>query len=222
MLKTVANGAGNVTQLTGYTSLGDVTSIVQTPESGTDITTSFTYDGAQRVLSETLPDSKQLTYAYNYRKLATSTDEAGNETAFSFCAICGKLTGIGMPLSKSLSWQEDGDHLTTGFTDALSNQTAYTYGNAGELKQTTYPDSSKTIYRYDNYGRPIPLAGLVLSLTASLMWEIKCFPAGFCTSVRRTGAPAPNRFGAARLRACSRVPAPTTVSGSLAPGGKCH
>ena len=153
LLKTVTNGAGNVTQLAGYTTLGDVTSIIQTPESGTDITTSFTYDGGQRVLSETLPDAKTRTYAYNYRKLASITDEAGNETAFSFCSICGKLTGIDMPLSKSLSWQEDGDQRTSGFTDARSNQTVYTYGNAGELKETTYPDSSKTIYRYDNYGR---------------------------------------------------------------------
>ncbi|MBX9681403.1 MAG: hypothetical protein K2X38_21825 [Gemmataceae bacterium] len=153
MLKTLTNGAGDVTQFNGYTSLGDVTSIVQTPESGTNITTAYSYDGAQRALSETLPDGKQRTYSYNYRKLASITDEAGNNTAYSFCSICGKMSGLTAPLSKSLSWQEDGDHRTTGFTDARSNQTQYQYGNAGELKKTLYPDGSYTLYRYDNYGR---------------------------------------------------------------------
>ncbi len=152
-LKKITNGAGNVTQFTGYNGTGDITSIVQTPETGVNITTSFTYDGAQRVKTETLPDGKQRTYTYNYRKLASITDEASNVTNFTFCSVCGKLNGIQAPLSKNLSWQQDADHRTTGFTDARNNQTQYQYGLAGELKKTLYPDGSYSIYRYDNYGR---------------------------------------------------------------------
>lgn len=152
-LKKITNGAGNITQFSGYTGTGNVTSVVQTPETGTNITTSFAYDAGNRLTTLTHPDSKTRTYAYTYRKLTSVTDEAGNATSFTFCSVCGKLSGLLAPLSKSLSWSEDGDHRTTGFTDARSNETEYEYGLAGELKKTTYPDSSYTIYRYDNYGR---------------------------------------------------------------------
>lgn len=152
-LKKITNGAGNETQFTSYTGAGNVTEIVQTPETGTNIAFQFAYDGAGRTTRETHSDGKYRDYAYNYRKLQSVTDEAGAVTAYDFCAVCGKLTGVDMPLSKSLSWTQDADHRTTAFTDARSKDTEYEYGLAGELKKTLYPDGSYLLYRYDNYGR---------------------------------------------------------------------
>ncbi|MBN9519235.1 hypothetical protein J0H58_12055 [bacterium] len=152
-LKKITNGAGNETRFTSYNGAGQVTEIEQTPESGTDIAFQFAYDGGGRTTRETLPDGKYRDYAYSYRKLAFITDEAGAVTSFDFCAVCGKLTGVDMPLSKSLAWDQDADHRTTAFIDARSKETEYEYGLAGELKKTLYPDGSYLLYRYDDYGR---------------------------------------------------------------------
>lgn len=152
-LKKITNGAGNETRFNSYTGSGFPTEIEQTPESGTDIAYQFTYDAAGRTKRVTHPDGKYREYAYTYRKLATSRDEAGAVTSFDFCAVCGKLTGVDMPLSKSLAWDQDADHRTTAFIDARSKETEYEYGLAGELKKTLYPDGSYVLYRYDNYGR---------------------------------------------------------------------
>ncbi len=152
-LKKITNGAGNETRFTSYNGAGQVTEIEQTPENGTDIAFQFAYDAGGRTTRETLPDGKYRDYAYSYRKLTSITDEAGAVTSFDFCAVCGKLTGVDMPLSKSLAWDQDADHRTTTFIDARSKETDYEYGLAGELKKTLYPDGSYILYRYDNYGR---------------------------------------------------------------------
>lgn len=152
-LKKITNGAGNETKFNSYTGSGLPTEIEQTPESGTNIAYQFTYDGLGRIKRVTHPDGMYREYAYSYRKLSSLTNEAGAVTSFDFCAVCGKLTGVDMPLSKSLAWDQDADHRTTSFVDARNKETEYEYGLSGELKKTLYPDGSYILYRYDNYGR---------------------------------------------------------------------
>lgn len=152
-LKQFTNGAGDEVDYANYSLLGNVGSITTHPSSGVTNTTELTYDAIGRVLQIEHPDAKTYEYEYSGRDLVSVLDEAGTLFEFEWCAICGALTGMDYPLSKSLSWSQNSDHQTTGFTDARSNSTIYAYGNAGELKTATYPDSSQIQYRYDDSGR---------------------------------------------------------------------
>jgi len=113
----------------------------------------MSYDAVQRETVYTHGDGKTVQTAYTGPNATSVTDEAGTLTQYSYCADCGKLTGVSGPLSWALSWVLDNDRDVTSFTDALSKTTTYTYGTARELKQTTYPDSTTLKYQYDNFGR---------------------------------------------------------------------
>ena len=149
----ITNGAGDIIDIDSYSPLGDITGVSTYPVSGTTNSRTFSYDGAQRETQVTHPDSKTFETVYTGRNVTQTVDEAGTITDFEHCAICGLVTEVSEPLSKVSSWSVSGDFDITGFTDARSYTTSYTYGSAGELKQVTYPDSSKLTYTYDNYGR---------------------------------------------------------------------
>lgn len=152
-LKQVVNGEGDTVDLADYTPLGDVGAISTHPNGSTTNTTEFAYDAMRRITEITNPDATTVQFAYTGRDLTSITDESGNLTEFTWCAVCGKLTGVDMELSKALAWGQNGDHQDTSFVDARSKTTSYTYGTAGELKLATYPDSSVVEYKYDSRGR---------------------------------------------------------------------
>lgn len=152
-LLSITNGAGDVKTIDTYSLLGDITSATTYPNGGTTNTENFSYDATQRPTGETHPDTTFTDYQYTGNNLTQSTDEAGTQTTYGYCATCGRMTEMHEPLSRSLYWTLDGDHDLTQFTDARSNNTAYTLGTASELKQMTLADSTSMVYKYDNYGR---------------------------------------------------------------------
>lgn len=152
-LRSTTNGAGDVSTFDSYSPVGELLSETTTPTSGVTNTTTYEYDGIGRLLTLTHPDSKTFSWSYSGTKLASTLDEAGSLREFTWNPAVDVLASVDEPLSRSLSWDHDGDHKLTEFTDARSNDTTYTYGNAGELKLVTYPDSSTVQYKYDSVGK---------------------------------------------------------------------
>lgn len=149
-----ADGAGDLATNDAYDALGDLLSVSTYPVAGstaTKETTLLAYDGLQRVTKVTHPDSHTFQSVYNGRNLASTTDEAGTQFFYNFCA-CGALTGTSGPLGWSLGWAYDTDHELTSFTDANGHQTLYVNGQDDELDKVIYPDNSALTYGYNNYG----------------------------------------------------------------------
>ncbi|HYP13046.1 MAG TPA: RHS repeat-associated core domain-containing protein, partial [Bryobacteraceae bacterium] len=152
-LKTIVNGAGDTITFDSYTLLGDLASISTSPKTGVTNTRKLQYDAAQRVTKFIHPDSKAVTQEYTGRFLSKQIDEAGAATTFDYCASCGALETVRAPLAKTLKLTHNRDHDAISFTDANAKTTAYTYGQARELKQVDYPDGSSEAYTYDAFGR---------------------------------------------------------------------
>ena len=153
-LLSATDGAGDLATNDAYDALGDLLSVSTYPVAGstaTQETTLLAYDGLQRVTKVTHPDSHTFQSVYNGRNLASTTDEAGTQFFYNFCA-CGAMTGTSGPLGWSLGWAYDTDHELTAFTDANGHQTLYTNGQDDELDQVIYPDNSILSYGYNNYG----------------------------------------------------------------------
>jgi RHS repeat-associated protein len=112
-------------------------------------TTRRTYDAIKRVLTLTHPDTKTYEYTYSGDRVATEEDEAGSVTSYTWCKDCRGLESITRPLGFVLAWARDLDFDVKRFTDARANGTTYTYGKAGELKTTSYPDGSSEQYSYN-------------------------------------------------------------------------
>ena len=101
----------------------------------------------------TLPDGKMAQNVFSGRFLDHTVDPAGTQVGYSYCAPCGALTGVSGPLGWALSIVLDGDHDTTRFVDARNMHTDYSFGQAGEPVQTTYPDGSGGSVLYDDVGQ---------------------------------------------------------------------
>jgi RHS repeat-associated protein len=94
--------------------------------------TSFTYDGAGRVLTETLPDTRVITNTYDSNGNLTSiTPASSNEHSFTYNGF------------DSMS-----EYLPPALT-GLSVNTTYTYNNDKKLTQITRPDGNTAVYSYD-------------------------------------------------------------------------
>ena len=124
--------------------LGDLTAASTYAAAGnntTKHTTTYAYDGAQRLTDVVHPNGKTSHIAYSGRYPLSTTDEAGNQFYYTYCG-CGSLTGISQPATGwSLGWTYNKDGALTAFTDARSNVTNYTYDQAGLLNKISYPDA---------------------------------------------------------------------------------
>ncbi len=79
--------------------------------------------------------------------------------SFDYCAHCGLMNGGTAPLGWHLGLTRNSDHQVTQFTDALSHNTNYVYGQASELKSVTLPDNSSASFSYDTVGRLYKVIG---------------------------------------------------------------
>jgi RHS repeat-associated protein len=151
-LASITNGAGDQTTFDSYSPLGDVLSLSTYPSSGATETVQYTYDALRRLRQITNPDTTTESFTFTGRDLTSIEDEASTVSDFTYCPTCGKLTGANYPSSKGLVWNLNSDFEVTSFVDANNNSTSYTYGNAGELKSFTFPDSFA--FSYGSYRRP--------------------------------------------------------------------
>ncbi|WP_165987385.1 RHS repeat domain-containing protein [Streptomyces sp. YIM 98790] len=97
-------------------------------------TTSFTYDDADRITSQTLPGGGTESFSYDdYGSPETFTDAAGRVTTYAY-DVPGRLSQM---------------------TEPGGRTTSYAYDSAGNLASVTAPDGGTVSYTYDAAGRQI-------------------------------------------------------------------
>ncbi|MEV8529402.1 FG-GAP-like repeat-containing protein [Streptomyces sp. NPDC052000] len=102
-------------------------------------TTTYTYDGGDRVLSSTDPQGGKTLYGYDDAgNLTTVTDPAGKVTAYSYDAA-NRLTQTKDPAGNVSTVAYDVMGRVASRTDAAGAKTTYTYDKAGRVLTMTSP-----------------------------------------------------------------------------------
>jgi len=105
-------------------------------------TTSFAYDGQQRLVSITDPAGKVTQLRYTGQRLSEIENPAGRITRFTHDAT-GNLTRITNPDESTREFSYDDHHLLTRQTDERGMVTEYTYDATGRLIMSRQPDGSE-------------------------------------------------------------------------------
>jgi len=126
-------------------------------------TTTYTYDGLNRVSKTTYPTSPATytTSTYDFRgNVIDTTDQAGHVTQNVY-DLAGRLTstttanGTPQAATTSYTYYDDGSKATT--TDPNQNTTTYNYDPAGHLVSTVDAANNATQYVYDDAGNRIQI-----------------------------------------------------------------
>lgn len=118
-----------------------------------DYATTFTYDAAGRLLTETDPLGHATTYVYDKVGNRTSVTDAANHTTSYEYDAQSRLTKITAPDGgiTQVAYDGNGNELTR--TDAKNHVTTYTYDAANERLSVTSPTGQQWTYAYDADGR---------------------------------------------------------------------
>lgn len=157
LLETAQDPDNNLTTF-GYDALGDLTSIKNALNQIVNIPS---YDPTGRPLTITDANGVSTTFTYDQRqRLLTSTvhTTAGNLTTSYGYDQAGNLTKITLPDNSYLGFTYDPAHRLTKITDALGDYLLYTLDAASNVKQVQVFDSSNTqhftrSYMYDTVDR---------------------------------------------------------------------
>ena len=148
----------NVTSFTYDANGNKLTQVVKrTKSDGTleTLTTSYQYDGDNRVTKTTNPDQTFTRVVYNaIGKQSDTFDALNHQTHYDYDAN-GRLTKVTYPDTTFESYTYDLDDRKLTSTDRAGHTTSYTYDAVGRLTKTTFFDTSFTQTVYDAAGRTI-------------------------------------------------------------------
>uniref|UniRef100_Q024R2 YD repeat protein n=1 Tax=Solibacter usitatus (strain Ellin6076) TaxID=234267 RepID=Q024R2_SOLUE len=132
--------------------MGNLIQVIEPDPAGGSLTTTYTYDSADRLVQVSMPRSNGTqTRTFGY----TGTD----------------MTAVTNPENGTVTYQYDGSHHVTTRTDALGQQTRYTYDNYGRLTEVqhwatswdpytnSYQFQEQTAQRVDYYYDSNPING---------------------------------------------------------------
>jgi RHS repeat-associated protein len=158
------DAAGNLTNQTNalgnavtyiYDANGNKLSETKTRNTATGpdtLVTNYQYDGLNRLIKTTYPDSSTTQTQYNpIGKQSVTIDQLGRQTSYQY-DLMGRLTQTTYPdtTTESSTYDAEGDRVTS--IDRAARSTNYTYDALKRLTQTTYPDLTKTSTTYDAAG----------------------------------------------------------------------
>ncbi|MDD3793830.1 MAG: M15 family metallopeptidase [Candidatus Gracilibacteria bacterium] len=116
------------------------------------ITTNYTYDSDNRLVSETNSLNKTKTYTYNkLNQVISTTDEEGNITNYTY-TYTGKVkteTKISNSGNKTTTYTYDQMGNMLSVTDSEGNITNYEYDELNRLVKQIYADNKQVNYEYD-------------------------------------------------------------------------
>lgn len=158
-LASVTDPLGNKTTY-GYDSAGRRTSMVD-PRGNVaganlaDFTTSYTYDAAGHVLTETDPLGHTTTYTYDSAGNQTSVTDPKNHTTTTAYDAANRATSVTAPDGGVTSYTYDavGNRVTE--TDPNNHTTTYAYNADNEQTSVTTPKGEVTTSTYDASGNLI-------------------------------------------------------------------
>jgi RHS repeat-associated protein len=117
-----------------------------------DYATTFTYDAAGHLLTETDPLAHTTTYTYDKVGNETSVADPNNHTTSYAYDAQNRLTSITAPDNGVTQYTYDGAGNVLTRVDAKSHTTTYTYDAANELLSKTSPTGQKWTYAFDADG----------------------------------------------------------------------
>jgi YD repeat-containing protein len=118
-------------------------------------TVSFTYDTADRISSQTLPDGRVIGFTYDANGNVTSVTPPGRPAhSFQFTSVdlLDTYTPPSVPGGGATTYTYNRDHQMTLMTRPDSQTVALTYDTAGRIQALTAQGLSTT-YGYDSAGR---------------------------------------------------------------------
>jgi RHS repeat-associated protein len=129
--------------------------VTRTLSNGTTqkLTTSYEYDGNNRLTKTHLPDGAYTEVHYNnIGKQDQTWDAKRNQTSYTYDNT-GRLTSTAYADGTTDTTGYDADGHRTSYTDRGGHTTSYTYDAAGRMTTTTYPDNSTSATVYDSASR---------------------------------------------------------------------
>lgn len=125
----------------------------KTVKDGTNNTTTYDYDLANRKTAETSPlgHVKRWTYDAAGRVKATA-DALNNTTTYAYDAA-GQLTDVTLPRGGAYAFTHDTDGHTLSQSDPLTKTTTYGYDAEGRPTSIVYPSGRSVVTAYDTAGR---------------------------------------------------------------------
>jgi RHS repeat-associated protein len=117
-----------------------------------DYATTFTYDAAGRLLTETDPLGHATTYGYDPVGNQTSVTDANNHTTTYQYDAQNRITRVTAPDNGATQYAYDANGNLLTRTDAKNHATTNTYDFANELTSVTSPTGQRWTYAYDADG----------------------------------------------------------------------
>jgi RHS repeat-associated protein len=177
---------GTLTETRQYDQNGNLSSITHF----NGVTTTYTYDSLNRLLSSITPGETAVSHTYTGTGKYLTTTDASGTTTYSYDnmdRLTGKATPEGTlnytydaaghvasiassnPNGASVSYTyDDLNRLSTVVDNRLvsgANTTTYTYDPASNVATVTYPNAVQTLFQYDTLNR---VAGLATQQTGYL------------------------------------------------------
>ena len=119
----------------------------------TNETTTYVYDGQNRLVQTIDPDGFTNSVVYNaIGKQAQTIDKLGRVTSYAY-DLLGNLASVTYPDATTESYAYDAESRRTFTTNRLGYFTQYQYDAAGRLTNTIAPDPSTNATFYDAAGR---------------------------------------------------------------------
>ncbi len=121
------------------------------------MTTTYTYDDVNRLISETNPEGETTTYGYDLAgNRTTVTNPAGNMTTYTYDDV-NRITAISDSLGGVASYTYDKNNNRLTEIDANGNTATYTYDGINRLIFITDPLSQTVSFEYDEVGNQIKI-----------------------------------------------------------------
>jgi RHS repeat-associated protein len=129
----------------------DLLTVKRKNGTGSDLLSTYTYNGQHEVLTATDASGQETVYTYESNgELASITDAKGNSTTYDYNAA-GYLTGVVGPISgDTSSFTYDGFGRVRTTTDSQGYVCTLDYDEADRPTQVTYPDGTTTQTVYQN------------------------------------------------------------------------
>jgi RHS repeat-associated protein len=152
-------GRTTATDAVGDTTVYDfadlqLTAMTEGAGTGSAATTSYTYDPAVDLTSQTDPDGDVTQNSYNPGgDLVSTTDPLHRTTAYTYDQYGDVLTET-TPLHETTRWQYDANGNLLSETDPLGDQTVLTHSGTepADVTLVKYPQGNGIQYAYDAYG----------------------------------------------------------------------
>jgi len=121
-----------------------------TDERGLALT--YSWDGLNRLIKTTYPDTKYVTNTYDKLDLVKVIDRMGFTNRYEYNGFRQMLRSVDA-LNRTNNYSYCDCGTLSSVTDPLGNSSTFTYDYLSRRTQATYPDSFTVTYKYDLAGR---------------------------------------------------------------------